>query len=135
MFWMDLLFVLVFTLLLFSLVGYGFRWRHPRAVDTGGGLLFLFFLFFLAMWAGGLWLVPVGPVLWGSSWLSFLIVGIVLALLVMALAAPSAPPPRTPAEAAEEEAAEVASTAVVFNAFFWVFALILLVAIAARYWG
>jgi hypothetical protein len=39
-------------------------------------------LIFLAARAGGVWITPVGPKLFGQSWLPFLLAGLFLALLL-----------------------------------------------------
>lgn len=44
----------------------------------------LFLLIFLATWAGGLWIEPVGPVMWGVSLAVFIVVGGLVALIVAA---------------------------------------------------
>lgn len=61
----------------------GFRLRHP---DFEPGSVFVTLLIlFLATWAGGVWLVPVGPRLWGVAWGSFVVVGLVVALVIVAV--------------------------------------------------
>jgi O-antigen ligase len=45
------------------------------------GLFWLFLILFLATWAGGVWMKPFGPVLWGIHRLSFLFAGAVVALI------------------------------------------------------
>lgn len=47
-------------------------------------LIGLFFLIFLATWAGGLWIEPAGPAMWGVSLAVFVIVGSLVALIVAA---------------------------------------------------
>ena len=51
-----------------------------------------FLLIFLAAWAGGVWITPVGPSVWGLYWLPFLVVAVLFALLLAAVT----PPERTP---------------------------------------
>ena len=133
MFWIDLLFVLLFAILLTSILSAGLGWRHPRSPGFAPALIFLFVVLLLGMWAGGLWIVPVGPLLWDVPWLTFLLVGLLVALLILAAAAPATRPrPRTPTEAAEEtEEAVIAGT--VFTAFFWVLVIGLLIAIVVGY--
>src|SRR5689334_22780496 len=45
----------------------------------------LLLILFLATWAGGIWLVPFGPRLWGVAWGTFVVVGLVVALLMAAV--------------------------------------------------
>jgi hypothetical protein len=40
---------------------------------------------FLATWAGGVWVVPFGPTHLGVTWLPFLLIEILLAVLIVAL--------------------------------------------------
>lgn len=51
----------------------------------------LLVVLFLATWAGGIWLVPLGPRVWGAYWLGFLVVGILVALIIAAARASHAP--------------------------------------------
>jgi hypothetical protein len=78
------------------------------------------------IWAGGVWVTPVGPPIFGVYWLPFLLIGLFVVLLI---AAGSTPERRPPAEtvAREEEAA------LGLSAFFWVLLLVLAIAIAAGY--
>ncbi len=125
MFFIDILFALAVALLLTALFDRGFRNRGPWT-----SLWVFFLLIFLASWAGGLWVTPVGPPLFGIYWLPFVFVGIIFALLIAA-AAP-ARPPRSRAEAierarAQEEVSEALSV------FFWVWIIGLLLVIVLAY--
>ena len=101
------------------------------------GLVWLFLIIFLGTWAGGLWIHPFGPTLWGIHWLSFLLVGVVVALILAASQAK--PKPRGREETIEilekmrqkREAEQVAWIALMI--FFWVLMLTLLGAIIFRY--
>lgn len=106
-----------------------FRRRGPGPC---AGFFFVFSTLFLAVWAGGIWLLPVGPPLWGESWLGFVLVGLVFALL-LAVALPSRKQPATldlqhPEVKAASEAAEL-----VFGLFFYLLVIVLIVAIVGRY--
>lgn len=86
-------------------------------------ILVFFSLVFLAAWAGGIWITPVGPRFLGVYWLSFFVVGLIFALLQEALSASrkrSAPQDKVD----ELEAKEGREIEQVFD----VFAFILLVA-------
>jgi hypothetical protein len=122
----DILFALVFALFVSSLFIFGFRRTSPWA---GGFLLFLLVVF-LATWAGGLWLAPIGAPLWGAYWGSFLIVAVVFALL-LAAAAPTRPP-QTRGEAIRQAEAEE-ETEATLSVFFWILIVVLVVAILASY--
>jgi hypothetical protein len=58
----------------------GLRFR-PKTPLWGFSLIF-----FLAIWAGGLWVARVGPPHLGVVWLPFLMIAILLAVLVVVLA-------------------------------------------------
>jgi Ca2+/Na+ antiporter len=101
------------------------------------GLVWLFLLIFFAIWAGGLWMRPFGPTFWGIHWLSFLLVGLVVALILAASQA--RPKPRGRNETIEvlekmrqkREAEQVAW--ITLTIFFWVLLFSLLSAIVFRY--
>ena len=121
----DLLLALVIATLLVVALGAGLR-RQP----FGTVLLAMFVVLFLATWAGGAWMVPIGPQIGGSSVLSFLIVGLLIALLLTAFIPRQ--PPRTRGEALRQDDARREVAAFV-NIFFWLVVGILLVGIVVRY--
>lgn len=124
MFFIDFLFALFFAFLFILLLGGVFRREAPWPM----ALFFLFFLIFV--WAGGVWVTPVGPALWNGYWLPFFFVGLIFMLLVAALLPPRAsgevPPAETRAPAEEK-------TAVVVGVFFWILFLVLLAALIVHY--
>jgi surface polysaccharide O-acyltransferase-like enzyme len=122
----QLLFSLLIALLLTVIFAAGVRRHRARAV-----LLGFFFIVFLATWAGGLWIVPFGARAGGVAWMSFLAVGLLVALLLTALI----PPPKaaqTPEETSRREKSETA-VILAFDIFFWVLLIILGVIIIAHY--
>jgi len=129
MIWMDFVAALFVALLLSGVFLLLFGWSRPGARGGLFDVIFFFVILFLTTWALGVWMTPVGPVVWGAPWLMFLLVGLVVALL---LAATPAGRPRTRAAAvAQAEADQVAATA--FGVFFWVLLIILVGAVVARY--
>ena len=129
MFFIDLLFALAIAIVFTLIFAAGFR-RHA----VGPGLLFFLLILFLATWAGGLWVTPFGPVMWGASWLPFLLVGLFFALLLTALIPPSGersmaeePPPPHEVERRHE------SSIIAINIFVWILVLALLIVILAAY--
>jgi Ca2+/Na+ antiporter len=103
------------------------------------GLFWLFLILFLATWSGGVWVKPFGPVLWGVHWLSFLVVGAVVALILAVGQSKSEPKPQGRQETIEmlekmkEERQLEEVTWVTLTIFFWVLVLALLIAIVFRY--
>jgi len=129
MFLLDLLFALVFALLLTGIFTAAFRRRGPW--DIWWGFLLVIFL---GIWAAGLWITPVpfAPTWLTLSWLPALIVGIFLALLLAAATPPQ--PPRTPPTrrtAAREEVEDV--TLIALDVFFWVLVVGLIISIVVAY--
>ena len=132
MFWIELLTIVLFAVALASILGWGFGWRHPAGGDgVAASIVFLFVILMMAMWAFGAWLPPWGPVVFGASWLTLLVVGLFVGLLLLAAATP-ARPPRTSRQATAE-ASEAAAVGAVFGLFFWLLLIGLLIAIIARY--
>jgi hypothetical protein len=78
MFFAGIGLALIIAFILTLIVGRGFK-RFAYADLVG-----LFFVIFLATYAGGLWIQPVGPALWGVSITAFIVVGSLVALMVAA---------------------------------------------------
>jgi hypothetical protein len=101
------------------------------------GLFWLFLVLFLATWAGGVWMKPFGPTLWGIHWLSFLFVGLVVALILAV--AQARPNPHSRQETIEmleriRQEREMEQVAwLTLTIFFWVLLITLLIAIVVRY--
>lgn len=121
----ELILALVIATLLVVVLGAGLR-RQPFGVVLAA----MFVVLFLATWAGGAWLVPVGPQIAGTYVLSFVIVGLLTALLLTAFIPQR--PPRTRGEALRQDDARREVAAFV-NVFFWIVVAILLVGIVIRY--
>lgn len=126
---LALLIASIFASLLVGLLG-------RRGPGPFSGLLFFLLLLFLAVWAGGIWITPVGPVAWGVSWVTFLVLGLVFSMLLAAAIPPIKPRSLKRHKPSPEEtvAAEAAEIAVDF--FFWILIFVLLATIVSRYaWG
>ncbi len=130
MFLVDVLFALVFALLLTGIFTAAFRRRGPW--DIWWGFLLIIFL---GIWAAGLWITPLpfGPTWLTLSWLPALIVGVFLALL-LAAATPPQPPraPRTRRTATRGGEIEE-TTLIALDVFFWVLVVGLVVSIILAY--
>lgn len=115
----------VFTAILAAIFG-----REGYEEGAWATALILFGILFLTSWAGGVWLTPIGPQLFGVPWLPFVLMGFVAALLLAAMS--PGRPPRTPREAREQaDAQEVVGTTA--SAFAWILAVCLIFAITIHY--
>lgn len=117
---LDLFYVLVITLVLTAVFAVGFRRQRTWQV-----VLVFFIILFLATWAVGVWITP-SP---SASWVPYLIVGMLFALLLTALI----PLSRTLRKDQAREVEEKAIAIVVFDLFFWILVIGLIVAIILRY--
>jgi hypothetical protein len=101
------------------------------------GLIWLFLIILLATWAGGVWLKPFGPTLWGIHWLAFLLVGLVVFLFLIIVLPRKAPRGRHETLdmldriEQEKELEEVAY--ITLSIFFWILLSVLIIAIVLRY--
>jgi hypothetical protein len=126
MFWKDFLCALLISLGLSAVFIAAFRRRGPW-----GAFLF-FVVVFLAAWAGGIWLPPMGPPIGGVYWLPFLIVGLIFALLLAAVVSPT--PSDTTVQLLEEgEKGGEEKKSLVLGIYFWIMVFALLVLILSRY--
>lgn len=101
------------------------------------GLIWLFLTIFLATWAGGVWLKPFGPTLWGIHWLAFLLVGLVIVLFLVMVIPRKAPRGRQETldmlERIEQEKELEEVAYITLSIFFWILLFVLAIAIVLRY--
>ena len=129
---LELLFAFIVALILSALLA--LTWGREA---TRTGFIWLFLLIFLASWAGGIWVRPFGPRLWGIHWLPFLSAGLIVAL-IFAVSAPQRPP-RSRHETIkmlerirrEKELGQ--ATYITLSFFFWVLLFVLTAVIVIRY--
>lgn len=98
------------------------------------GLGWFFMLLFLFTWAGGAWLGPHGPRVWGVYWMPYVTMALIFVLLIAAAVPPR--PPRTRKEALEQAKTEAAGAQVAgmaLNTFFWILVILLAAALLTRY--
>jgi len=125
MIWLDAAIALVAALL------FGLIFLHVlRRTSPWLSRRLLFLVLFLAVWAGGSWMTPVGPTLWGIYWLPYVVVALVLILLLAAAAPPSRPLTK---RASIEQMKEAVATQQTVSVFLWLLLLVLLVIIGAQY--
>lgn len=108
--------ILTFVLSLFS--------KRPLRSFT-----LFFLLLFLISWSGQLWISPVGPVIWGITWVPLLMVAVFFSLLVFALL-PAIPAPKE--SRADVKAGE--GPLIVFGVFFWIILILLTISIVLGYY-
>lgn len=126
LFWQHLLTALIVAAGLSAVFIAAFRRRGFEQAAV------FFTVVFLGAWAGGIWLPPLGPQLGGVSWLSFLIVGLVFAL-VLAAAVPSFPPGTTVQLLKEGEKSGETKKSLVLGVYFWTLVMVLMILIVGRY--
>jgi hypothetical protein len=133
MFAADLVFIVIFALVLSVFLTWAVGWRHPAESRTAGlSILFLFIILMFTMWAGSAWIPPWGPVFFGSAWLSLLVIGLIIALLVLAVSEPVRRP-KTLEVVEENTAGKPVERTTPFGMFFWILLLVLLLAIVLSY--
>ncbi|MBK8905237.1 MAG: hypothetical protein IPM53_28910 [Anaerolineaceae bacterium] len=123
----DLLVALLVAVVLVAIFGLGYR---RARLDSS--LFWFFLLLFLATWAGGVWLTPLGPPVFGISWLSFVLAGVFFTLLIMAIV----PLPRSPREGPagmQEELEAGAGALFAVNLFFWILLIGFFIVILVSY--
>jgi hypothetical protein len=125
MFISELLFALLIAFILAMIFGIGLR-----GYGWGIGFFLFFIVLFLVTWAGGIWITPIGPLWWGVPWLSFLFVGLLIALIMSALI----PNRRRPVKG-EPPGEEVTrgDVLVAMDVFFWILIIALVVALVVGY--
>ena len=118
MFIVDLFVALIVGWIIVSIVSRAFGTKGPW-----GSLLWFFLVVSLFAWAGGVWLVPFGPMFWGIGWLPIIIMGFLVSLILTAAS------PRTPRwrKASKEEVTSEAGTRAVVDVIFWVVIICLLI--------
>lgn len=125
---MELIILGVITAILLTVI-FAAGFRGTRSWD---GLLLFFLIIFLATWAGGLWITPTGPLLFGISWLPAVFVGLLFALVLVALIPPQwTPRDYTSSDVDTRSAGEVIVAG--FGMFFWLLLLFLILAIVFGY--
>jgi hypothetical protein len=127
---LHLLFAVFFAALIGGLLVGAFRARTPW---TGFAIFFL--VLFLATWAGGVWMTPMGGAIWGVHWFPFLLTAIIVALLLAAATAAQGEPADSTMEFMDEAKMERErrATAAAFGVFFWILLLALGISIVVRY--
>lgn len=126
----------IFSLIIAGLVTFLY-FLATRKTGRRSGILWLFLIIFLTTWAGGIWIKPFGPTLWGVHWLTFVLIGIIIALLLVVTSPSPGPRGRKETinmlERIEKEKKLEKVTYVALGTLFWVLFGVLIVAILVRY--
>lgn len=117
MFIADLIVALFVGLFVVWIVSFAFGTRGPW-----DSFLWFFVVVSLFAWAGGVWLVPFGPIWWGIGWLPIILMAIFVSLLLTA----ASPRTRRWRRAAEKKANADDEGRVVIDTIFWVLLICLL---------
>lgn len=118
---------IIFGVILAAVIG----WERPGRTGFWPAMLFVFLIIFFTAWAGGIWLIPMGPPIGGSYWLAFVVVGLLVALILAAVV----PNRRGKSTVRFVEEEEVREAEAVLGGFFWLLILALVVAVLIRYIG
>lgn len=129
---LELLFSFIIALVLSSLLMLIWGREGKRT-----GFFWLFLTILLFSWAGGVWVRPFGPPLWGIYWFPFLSSGLIVAL-IFAIFAPQRPPKNRNEtlkmlERIRHEKELKKATYFTLSSFFWGLLFVLIVAIIIRY--
>lgn len=127
MFYMEFVIAFIVAMALSLIFVYGFRRKGPWT-----NFYIFFLIIFLATWAGGLWITPVGPSIRGIFWLPFILVGAIFALLLAAATPPSKQSSIELKTRKQEKKEQTIETAI--NLFIWILIISLTVAIIIGYW-
>lgn len=103
---------------------------HRQGPGPMGGLVFYVVILFLGTWAAGIWLLPADGEPWDLTWIGFVIVGILLAI-ILAAASPRRRPTDRSSESAfgPEEAGMTQAVAMTLGVFFYLAIFALFVAV------
>jgi len=77
-FYLEIFMVLFIAVIFSTVLAYGV-WRKPNLWGIG----WFFLLVFLCIWAFAIWIPPFTPMMMGGQWLSYFLVGILLAILLV----------------------------------------------------
>ncbi len=124
----DFLFALFFALVIGGLFAAAFRTRGPW-----DSLLLFLLVILLFTWAGGAWITPFGPVLWGGYWLPFLVIALIITVLLAAAAPVNAKEERLERSVEPTERVEESIVVGAVSFFFWIFIFFLILALLFAY--
>ena len=115
--------------------------RNRSQEEMWTGTFPIVLLIFLAIWAGGLWITPVGPTLWGVAWLPLFFVGLIMALFWASIGVsanatqlrPTRPAQGPGLQATDRNERHAQAAAGILSIFFWALLVILMVPILSQW--
>ncbi|ACK72767.1 hypothetical protein PCC7424_4403 [Gloeothece citriformis PCC 7424] len=125
MFLIDIFFAFTIATVLTLIFSVGLRRTGPW-----DNVIIFFIVLFLSTWAGGLWIIPLATPLWGGNWLIFLYTGLIIALL---LAVTTPKPSSTTEIKTQRNFKAQKKTTSALKVFFWVWIILLVMAITISY--
>jgi hypothetical protein len=132
MFLIDLLVAIVIALIFASILSSSSRKRGVHRAGAWPIFVFFFLLMLFATWAGGVWLVPFGPFIWGAYWSPFVVVGIIVWLLIAAIA--WEPPRRLQKMESIAQDQQDEGVGIALTVFFWIVIIALIIGVFSHYW-
>ena len=136
----GILAAILVAILISAIFYYALKARGPW-----GSFWSFFLVLLLIIWAAELWVRPIGPVYWGIAWVPLFFIGLIFALLLAAVPTYDEDKPDEEVIIEEErmanstnvnrrkEAERAAAGAAAIGWIFWVFIIILTVAIIIGY--
>jgi hypothetical protein len=123
MFIADLFVALAFGFFIVWITSFVFGTRGPW-----NSFLWFFLVVSIFSWAGGIWLVPFGPLWHGTNWLPIMLMGIFIALLLVA----ASPRPPRKSMTMQEKSTTNADKAIV-DGIIWILIICLLIFAMGHY--
>jgi hypothetical protein len=125
MFLTELLIALFMAMLFTLIFAIGLKRTGPWA-----SIWIFFMVIFLATWAGGLWINPVGPVFLGIYWLPILFFSFIIAVLLASAVPPERPEPKVETISQVKHKEAIVKD---YDAFLWILLISLLLMIILGY--
>lgn len=135
MFYLDFLLAIVIALV-FSVLFVLVMGRRAGPGRSGPlPFVWLFLVLLMTAWAGGVWIGPMGPLLFGVAWLPFLLAGLLVALVIAAATELGRRSGADPEDDADADASriDVRTTARAFGLVSWILIVALVSFVAAAY--
>lgn len=130
----GILSVVLFAILISALFYYALKVRGPW-----GNFWVFFLILVLSIWAASLWIRPIGPTIYGVSWVPLFFIGLLIAILLAAIPTSQTRPQekieqkRPVDESKMKKSRDLDRSEVSLGWVFWLFVAILLIIIIVGY--